>query len=251
MSIGLCDFDRLSQEVQSCDVLLVEGRSRVASVIKYLSQSPWSHSMLYIGYIDTLKNNHIKQLAKQFTPPEYHDQALVLEALFEEGIVLTPLKHYRGEHIRICRPIDLCAGDAHKVMSHAIKNLGKRYNSRHIFDLLRFLLPLRILPRRWLSSLFRYKKGTGTEEICSTMLVNAFTAIGFPVRPVVKQDEHNNVKLIRRNPLLFTPSDFDYSPYFQIIKYPIFGASLDYRELAWAEQSILANSDDDIFTIEE
>src|SRR3569832_2440606 len=30
----LCDFDRLSLEIRPCDVLLVEGRSRVSNIIK-------------------------------------------------------------------------------------------------------------------------------------------------------------------------------------------------------------------------
>jgi len=41
-----CDFERLSKEATACDVLLIEGRSRVGAVIKTLSQSPWSHSAL-------------------------------------------------------------------------------------------------------------------------------------------------------------------------------------------------------------
>src|SRR5690349_7247930 len=31
------------------DVLLVEGASRVSTVIKYLTQSTWSHAALYVG----------------------------------------------------------------------------------------------------------------------------------------------------------------------------------------------------------
>lgn len=251
LSTGLYDFERLSQEVQACDVLLIEGRSRVADIIKYLSQSPWSHSILYIGYLNDIHNPDIRHLAKQFTPANYHNQPLVLEALFGEGIVLTPLNQYEGEHIRICRPIDLCPDDAQKVMNNSLKSLGKKYSSRQIFDLLRFLLPIKILPKRWLSSLFCYKKNTWTEEICSTMLVNAFTKVGFPVRPIIQKDEHDNIKLIRRNPLLFTPSDFDYSPYFQIIEYPILGAGNHYRDLNWEGKNMLANSEDDIFTVEE
>ena len=34
------------------DVLLVEGNNHIAGVIKYLTQSTWSHSALYVGPID-------------------------------------------------------------------------------------------------------------------------------------------------------------------------------------------------------
>src|SRR3569832_2812393 len=45
----LCDFDRLSLEIRPCDVLLVEGRSRVSNIIKNITQTAWTHSALYIG----------------------------------------------------------------------------------------------------------------------------------------------------------------------------------------------------------
>jgi len=45
-------------------------------------------------------------------------------------------------------------------------------------------------------------------------------AVAFPIVPLVKRIEGNTVKLFRRNPLLCTPKDFDYSPFFEIIKYP-------------------------------
>src|SRR6201990_2668522 len=38
--------------IEPGDVLLVEGNSRVAGIIKYLTQSTWSHAALYVGPID-------------------------------------------------------------------------------------------------------------------------------------------------------------------------------------------------------
>ncbi|MFG1491737.1 hypothetical protein ABMA58_20975, partial [Oceanospirillum sp. HFRX-1_2] len=38
----LSDFERIRYEVRPCDVLLIEGRSRVSDVIKMITQSPWS-----------------------------------------------------------------------------------------------------------------------------------------------------------------------------------------------------------------
>jgi hypothetical protein len=207
--------------------------------------------MLYVGYLHDIQNPDVRHLAEQLTVKRFHKQPLVLEALFGKGIVLTPLEQYRGEHLRICRPIEICAEDVQKVLNNTIKSLGKKYNARQIFDLLRFLLPIRILPKRWLSSLFHYKKGSRSEEICSTMLVDAFNKVGFPVRPVIQHHEQHKIKLIRRNPLLFTPSDFDYSPYFQIIKYPILGATNHYRDLHWEEKGTFANSEDHIYTLDE
>ena len=65
------------------------------------------------------------------------------------------------------------------------------------------------------------------------MIAEAFGHIQFPILPLVKRIEGDRVQLFRRNPKLCVPSDFDYSPYFDIIKYPF----LDFHH--YAEQRLL------------
>lgn len=43
------DPRKLLQCLQACDVLLVEGSSRISTAIKYLTQSTWSHATLFVG----------------------------------------------------------------------------------------------------------------------------------------------------------------------------------------------------------
>ena len=43
------DPERLREIVQPGDVILVEGNNRVSGIIKYLTQSTWSHAALYVG----------------------------------------------------------------------------------------------------------------------------------------------------------------------------------------------------------
>src|SRR5947207_2647842 len=43
------DPRKLLQCLQPCDVLLVEGSTRISTAIKYLTQSTWSHAALYVG----------------------------------------------------------------------------------------------------------------------------------------------------------------------------------------------------------
>ena len=43
------DPDALRHSLQPGDVLLVEGNNHISGVIKYLTQSTWSHSALYVG----------------------------------------------------------------------------------------------------------------------------------------------------------------------------------------------------------
>ncbi len=42
----------LRSVIEPGDVLLVEGNNRISGIIKYLTQSTWSHAALYVGPID-------------------------------------------------------------------------------------------------------------------------------------------------------------------------------------------------------
>src|ERR1700761_1342205 len=46
------DLSTLRRSLEPGDVLLVEGNSRISGIIKYLTQSTWSHAALYVGPID-------------------------------------------------------------------------------------------------------------------------------------------------------------------------------------------------------
>src|ERR1700680_4297913 len=45
------DAEALHANLKPGDVLLVEGNNHIAGVIKYLTQSTWSHAALYVGPI--------------------------------------------------------------------------------------------------------------------------------------------------------------------------------------------------------
>jgi hypothetical protein len=110
--------------------------------------------------------------------------------------------------------------DQQRILAHAIGRLGTAYDVRQIFDLARFLFPWFIMPRRWRSTLFSSSPGGNTYTVCSTMIAEAYHSVQFPILPLVKVMVGGKVRLFRRNPKLCVPSDFDYSPYFDIIKYP-------------------------------
>lgn len=232
----LCDFDRIQYELRPCDIILIEGRSRVSEVIRVITQSPWSHAAVYIGRAHDITNPILRQRVNEFYSGSPDDQ-LLIESLLGQGTILSPLTHYEGEHIRICRPKGISHKDAQQVIGFAIGRLGGEYGIRHILDLARFLFPWSVLPRRWRSSIFQHNIGNPTKEICSSMLAEAFHTIQFPVLPFIKSHKETGLELYVRNPKLFTPSDFDYSPYFEIIKYPIFELANHtmYSKLPWRE----------------
>lgn len=247
-----CDFDRIRFEIRPADVLLVEGRTRVSDVIKTITQSPWSHSALYLGRLSDIEDPHVRKQIRDHYDGDDQDQ-LILEALLGQGTIITPLKRYEGEHIRICRPQGLSPMDAQRVIAYAVHHLGWAYDVRQLLDLARFLFPWSILPRRWRSSLFEHNAGGPTRAVCSSLLAAAFASVHYPIRPVIQRTEDGRLKLYKRNFRLFTPNDFDYSPYFDIIKYPYLGFDdvALYRRLPWDEEGVVCNGENDCFTPEE
>ncbi len=234
----LCDFNRLRFELRPCDVLLVEGRSRVAEVIKLITQSPWSHSALYIGRLFDIRDPRLRVVIEANFEGDPEEQ-LVIEAVLGKGTIITPLSAYRNEHLRICRPDGLSADDAQEVLAYAIGKLGNNYDIRQVMDLARFFFPWTILPRRWRSSLFQHNAGDATRTVCSTLLAEAFSQVDFPILPFIDRGDDGSLRLFKRNPKLFAPRDFDYSPYFSIIKYPYLGVN-DlglYRRLPWDRET--------------
>src|SRR5216684_3749745 len=101
----------LRRSLEPGDVLLVEGNSHISGVIKYLTQSTWSHAALYVGPIrgaNTLDG-------------EPH---VLIEAEVGEGVVSSPLSKYHSYHTRICRPVGLSRADCERVCSYAIERIG-------------------------------------------------------------------------------------------------------------------------------
>lgn len=234
-----CDFDRLKYEIRPGDVLLIEGRSRISNIIRTITQSPWTHAALYIGRLHDIDDYNLRKRAVQYLGKR-ENVRLIIEGLIDRGTVITPLVNYRHQHIRICRPIGLSPEDAQLVIAYAINALGRPYSTRRLLELARFLLPWSILPRRWGSILFRTPTGEPESGICSSLLAEAFSSVKFPILPFIKHDDIG-VEMIQRNVHLYTPKDFDYSPYFEIIKYPILTPEEQtpyYRRLPWAEGAV-------------
>jgi len=243
-----CDFERLTFELRPGDVLLVEGRSRVSEVIKTITQSQWTHSALYIGRLHEIEDESTREHVSWLYDGEPNDQ-LLIEPMLGKGTIISNIQCYAHDHVRVCRPTSLARHDASKVVAFAVKHLGRDYDMRHLLDLARFLFPYGVIPRRWRSSLFEHRVGLPTRTVCSTMIGAAFSSVHFPILPVVHRQENGEIKLYRRNPRLYVPRDFDISPYFEILKYPLLG--LDdlavYRQLPWDTDGVMCNDENECF----
>ena len=233
----LCDFDKICHKIRPADVLLIDGRSRASKIIKHVTQSPWSHAALYIGRLQDINDQQILDYIKLNCDCK-PSQQLLIESEIGKGTIISPIEKYKDDHIRILRPEWLKQQDVVKVINFALSKLGKKYGLRHLLDLARFLFPWGFFPRKWRSSLFQHNALQPTEDICSSMIADAFQSVHYPILPLIQKNDKNQLELIQRNPRLYTPSDFDYSPFFSIIKYPIFSLhdQRGYANLPWIDE---------------
>ena len=243
-----CDFERIRYEIRPCDVVLVEGRSRISEIIRTITQSPWSHSALYIGRVHDIDDEELREKVLSFYTGDPNEQ-LIIEAWLGEGTVVEPLTKYSGDSLRVCRPAGLARQDSQKILKFALHHLGFEYDLRQLMDLGRFLFPYSIIPRRWRSSLFEHNAGVPTRSVCSSMIAAAFASVKFPVLPMLEERRDGSLRMVPRNSRLFTPRDFDYSPYFDIIKCPHlgFGKHPTYRELPWDRRGRICDADGECY----
>jgi len=221
--------EKLAGALEPGDVLLIEGNTRISVAIKYLTQSTWSHSALYIG--DALG-----------APAAGEEAKVLIEADMRAGVRAVPLSHFAGLHTRICRPVGLAADDLKKVVDFAVTRIGEAYDMKNVFDLARYLFPTPPVPARFRRRMIALGSGDPTRAICSTLIAEAFGSVRYPILPEYvppKAGEHSDLaqeEILRiRHHSLYVPRDFDISPYFAIIK-PTIAHGFDYRKLRWAEK---------------
>jgi len=226
------DCSTLAQSLQPGDVLLVEGELRVSAVIKYLTQSTWSHAALYVG--DALP------------APRGSCGGMLIEADIEEGVIAVPVAKYTEHNTRICRPVGLSDAERGQILRFMIDSLGMRYDLQNVFDLIRYLVPLRI-PPRYRRRLIALGSGDPTRAICSTLIAQAFQQVRYPILPhfghyadtVAGRQAHAEALRIRHHSL-FAPRDFDLSPFFEVVK-PTLASGFDYRALHWIDDATPAS----------
>ena len=197
--------------LQPGDVLLVEGDTRIAVAIKYLTQSSWSHAALCIAKPDG---------------PAGDGANILLEVDVNQGVRIVPLSMYANLHTRICRAVGLSAEEIRAVIDFAVARVGRQYDVRHIWDLARYLFPMPPVPTRWRRRLLALGSGDPTRAICSTLIAEAYHSVDYPILPevVLSRDsdidaEHAYAELRHiQEHGLYMPRDFDVSPYFQIVK---------------------------------
>jgi hypothetical protein len=195
------DLDALARVVVPGDVVLVEGNTRFASLVRYLTQSTWSHVAMFVG-----------ALAQAPDPP------CLVEADIQLGIRALPLSELRGMHARVVRATGLNANERAQVARRVVGRVGQPYDLDCALALGRALWPFgRRDPRAGLTP----PPGAHAQgAICSTLLAQAFAESGYPVLPAALAPASSlDTAVVDR---VIAPRDFDVSPFFAVV--PICGA---------------------------
>ena len=220
------DPEALRATLRPGDVLLVEGNNHISGVIKYLTQSTWSHAALYAGPIGDRVT-------------EDGEPLVLIEAHIGQGVVAAPLSKYIHCHTRICRPTKLTADDCARVCAYAAERIGFDYDLKNIIDLMRYLFPLPV-PQRWRRRMMSLGSGHPTRIICSALIAQAFENVRYPILPKVaraaSEQAWQDILEIRHSSL-YAPRDFDISPYFEVVK-PTLVRGFDYKTMAWSDLPI-------------
>ena len=112
----------LRQALQPGDILVIEGNTRLSAIIKFHTQSTWSHACLYVG--------------DQGVSDSVDDPKVLLEAEVQTGVSLVPISKYAKFNTRICRPVGLDAETRKAVVDYARnKHAQKRGGSQMTISL--------------------------------------------------------------------------------------------------------------------
>lgn len=172
------DAQALAGLLQLGDVLLTEGNSRAAALVRRLTGSAWSHVSMYVGPLD-----------------EHPDPRCIVEADIAAGVRAVPLSEFKGQRARILRPKALDDAERGRLAQWVVSRIGDPYDLAHAWALARWLLRLAPSPRAMANDAKRF--------ICSTLLAQAFLFVGFPIAAA----ETRSV----------IPRDFESAPGFEVV----------------------------------
>jgi uncharacterized protein YycO len=149
------DVPALSALLRPGDVLLTEGNTRMAALVRRLTRSPWAHASIYVGPLE---------------PGD--DPRCVVEAEISAGVRAVPLSEFKGQRARIVRPLGLHETDRQCLADWLVEHIGHPYDLAHALALGLWFLNLPG-PRMMVRDAKRF--------ICSSLLVHAFVVVGHPI----------------------------------------------------------------------
>lgn len=176
------------------DVLLSEGNTRAAVIVKRVTRSTWSHVSMYVGPLD-----------------DGPDPRCIVEADMAAGVRSIRLSELDAVNVRVLRPAMLNDIDRCRLADWIVSQIGSKYDVKHAFTLAFELLRPSRLP------LFRTPScitaNSTTRFICCSLLAHAFATVECPIVSVEMGGRFAASADHRR----LTPGDFERAPVFEVI----------------------------------
>jgi hypothetical protein len=184
----------LSAILDRGDVLLSEGNTRFAALVKRVTRSPWSHVSMYVGPLE-----------------DGPAPRCIVEADIAQGVRSIRLSELDALHVRVLRPTILNDIDRCRLADWVVSRIGSEYDLKHAVVLAGDLLRL---PRRTRSRpSSRTIANNATRFICCSLLTHAFALIGCPIVPAPMR-----VGLaVNADYGGLTPGDFERASVFEVI----------------------------------
>jgi hypothetical protein len=180
------DPQLLSSILLPGDVLLTDGNTRAAAIVRRVTRSVWSHVAMYVGPLE-----------------DGPDPRCIVEADVAAGVRSVRLSELRGLHARVLRPRDLDERGRRQLADWVVSRIGGEYDLAHAWALGTKLLRLPLASR--LASAPLAMAQNGTRFICSSLLAHAFAVVGLHVFADLR---------------FVIPSDFARAPVFEVVTFP-------------------------------
>ena len=177
------------------DVLLSDGNTRVAALVKRITQSSWSHVSMYVGPLE-----------------DGPDPRCIVEADIAAGVRSIRLSELNALQVRVLRPVDMNDTDRFRLADWVVSRIGSEYDLAHAWVLGRSLLRLPLSTR--LRSSPTAMANSTTRFICCSLLAHAFALNGYPILPVQAGVSGRNATVDHRN---LTPGDFEGASVFEVV----------------------------------
>ena len=187
------DAQSLSTVLRRGDVLLTEGITLLAALVKRLTGTKWSHVSMYVGPLE-----------------DGPDPCCVVEADIVAGVRAVPLSEFRGMRVRVLRPARLHDSDRTRLADWVVSRIGADYDLAHAWALARRLL--RLPPASPLPAVSTTGRGA-MRFICSSLLAQAFVLVGYTIVPV--QLGGGDERLLDHR--YVTPRDFERASLFEVV----------------------------------
>jgi hypothetical protein len=176
------------------DVLLTDGNTRCAALVRRLSGSRWSHVSIYVGPLEAAS-----------------DPLCVVEADVAAGVRSIRLSELNARRVRVLRPIALSDQEKLHLAEWVVGRIGSDYDVAHAWSLARRAVARRLPVLR--RSHRNVMAKSATRFICSTLVARAFILVGYPILPLDMPGSHGGPC----DHVNVTPADFEAASVFTVV----------------------------------